>query len=194
MPKRTRSNPNVQTLKDFHLISQVNELTLFSSEQARKAQLAQTQVGRLVGGKHGGDLLLPCLQAVIFEVDPRSATPIAVLMREDMSEDEIFKLIEKHNAEKEKMPEDALNVPDNHGFFWKMNRANAINTRNIQLPPTMKQAIDKYRSKYAEELRDSNLRDIDVLYVGEQATIHAFKIDQEKVIRAVGMPILRGSD
>ncbi|KAI7337353.1 hypothetical protein KC315_g2360 [Hortaea werneckii] len=118
------------------------------------------------------DLVFDSLRNVIFGLDKRSAMPIAHIIRDNMTDTQICALIDGICG-----PEKPMAKHLREGGLTEAARKANIDK--------LSQKMENARVEHAKNLRESGLRDVEVVYKCDGLKIEPFKTDKE-VIEAQG--------
>ncbi|KAI7281550.1 hypothetical protein KC345_g4058 [Hortaea werneckii] len=118
------------------------------------------------------DLVFDSLRNVIFGLDKKSAMPIAHIIRDSMTDTQICALIDGICG-----PEKPMAKHLREGGLTEAARKANIDK--------LSQKMEEARVKHAQNLRESGLRDVEVVYKCDGLKIEPFKTDKE-VIEAQG--------
>lgn len=122
------------------------------------------------------DVVFTSLRLVIFQLDPKSATPIAHIIRDELDDGDVFELIK--------------------GLDLHMQRASPLTSAPLpasyprnQSPciALLRSKIDAARVKHAEFLRDNGMIDVDIIYKCSKYEVEPLKSDKEIMEAQVGV-------
>lgn len=156
---------------------------LSPSHSSAQKSLARREAARIGGGGSGSgrsvanefvfaykreqDLLFTSLRHVIFQIDRRSATAVAHILRDELCDAQIYDLIGDFRAS------------ENDRMKKKIVRRTKLEAK-----------MDEARAKHAVKLRNLGMRDVNVMYHGDEAKLCIFKADKELLVQRVRNLIL----
>ena len=124
------------------------------------------------------DVVFTALRHVVFQVDRRSSTPIAHLMRSRLSDGDVFALINEYHTS---VAEKATKSGWKSDISKQKSRAKPKSLSCVKL----RAKIEEARSWHATRLREQGMRDVDVLYRGDAAKLRYFIRDKEFIVNKV---------
>ena len=124
------------------------------------------------------------LRHVIFDINPKSATPIARILRAELTDREILDLLEAFH---DSAPEEASisHAEATSHFLWQQDEP--VTKRTIGCAK-LHRLIDDARCKHAVRLRDGGLVDVEIMYVNHPNLVMTFKEDKLAIENAGGEP------
>ncbi|KAI6857608.1 hypothetical protein KC343_g6502 [Hortaea werneckii] len=114
------------------------------------------------------DLVFDSLRNVIFGLDKKSAMPIAHIIRDSMTDTQICTLIDGICGREKPMAK----------HLREGGLTEAARKANID---KLSQKMEEARVKHAQNLRESGLRDVEVVYKCDGLKIEPFKTDKEVI-------------
>ncbi|KAK4545781.1 hypothetical protein LTR36_002735 [Oleoguttula mirabilis] len=126
------------------------------------------------------DVVFTSLRLVVFQIEPTSATPIAHIIRDALTDGDVFELIKGLDLH---VPAAASKQGGAHGTTETSVLKDQL-TRYGLLCDKIKEA----RVKHAERLRDDGMVDVDVIYKCSKYQVEPFKTDKEIMEAKGGRP------
>lgn len=120
------------------------------------------------------------LRLMVFQVDRKSATPIAhIIFSEGGGGGETFGLIDKLCPAL-----DVLNRVGGRAAWWDQDEK-----AKLEWAPHAKfrKKIDEARKIHGIRLHDAGMKDVEIWYSGREATIETFKADQTRILSTVSV-------
>lgn len=117
------------------------------------------------------DVAFTSLRLVIFQIDSKSATPIAHILREQLSDAEVFVLIHQYQQYSK-----AIQQQED-----SRSKRPLVKAAKPLLPPKLRAKIDEAREKHADNLGVGKMVDVEIMYTGTAASIGAMEFDRHAI-------------
>jgi hypothetical protein len=120
------------------------------------------------------DVLFTALRHVIYQIEPTSATPIATVIREELTDAQMYSLLaDTHITPPIVRPRRTVETHN--------RKPSTTSEQRIIRADALKKIMVEARNKHARQLLSYGHRDVDIIYKCSRYQVEPFRSDKEKL-------------